>query len=359
MKKLVFIILLVLGCVSLSAQIKLKYDVDFESVFNNGEYARSSYKKSSTIFGARVSPWIGFSYQKDKDTHILMAGFDLTREFADEIQGKRYLYDINIYYNYSHQFNNTKFNLYAGVIPKRLSYNNWGTAFFSDRYNFYNPSMTGLMLSWERKTAHFELSCDWIGKKSETEREQFMVLSLGEAYPIKWLALGYNAYMMHYASSHTVYGVCDNFLIKPYVKFDLAKVLPFQSFELNLAWMQSLQRDRNVDKSFKTPYMASFTTNIQKWGVGLNNQVYFGKNIMPLYFESDYALNQYGSNFYTGDPFFYADFYDRLELYYAPRICNGVNIKASWIWHFHSTGLSGSQQIVGIILNLDELINSR
>ncbi len=356
MKRLYLLILFAFCALSLNAQIRFKYDLDFETRFDNGEYARSDFKKSCTIFGTRLNPMLGFSATAGRGEHRLMAGFDVMREFADEEEGRKYLYDLDFYYQYTHHFKKTAMSVTAGIFPRRFSVGSWSTAFFSDRYVFYHPYLTGILLQWKRPASQFEFGIDWMWKKTDTRREKFMLFSSGEGRAADWLLLGYTAYMLHHASSRTVIGVCDNILAEPYIRFDFARMSGLQKLSLSLGWLQALQRDRVQGDGFVAPFCGDVTFRLQHWGAGIENNVYVGKNIMPMFNDLDTGGNQYGTSLYLGDPFFQSAFYDRLNVYYAPKICRGVDMLASLVFHFHGSGLVGSQQIIGIKLNLAELL---
>lgn len=67
MKKLILSVLLVLSYLILTAsekdstKVSFRYDVDFQMRFDNREYTKShdAFTPSRTIFGARLSPYIG------------------------------------------------------------------------------------------------------------------------------------------------------------------------------------------------------------------------------------------------------------------------------------------------------------
>lgn len=347
---------MVLAPAGLCAQVRFAYDVDFETHFDNGEYARSDFKPSSTIFGARINPMVGFTVENSSGSHKLMAGFDVTREFADEMEGRKYIYDLDFYYIYSRQIRKVNMSVTAGIFPRRFSTGNWSTAFFSDRFLFYNPYMTGILLSWKRPASRFEFGCDWMWKKSDTRREKFMLFSSGEGNVTDWLVLGYSAYMLHYASSFSVIGVCDNILAEPYARFDFAGMSGLQELSITAAWLQAMQRDRVQGDGFVAPYCGDVTFRIKHWGVGIEDRTFVGKDIMPMYRQTDPIGIVYGSSLYLGDPFFQSPFYNRLNIFYAPRICRGVDIKAEVIFHFHKSGMVGNQQMIGVSVNLSELL---
>ena len=87
MKRFHLLILsLLLVSFSLNAEddkVNFAYDIDFETRFDNREYYRSAFSPSMTVFGARLTPSVGFDIrQDDKISHRLMAGIDVRKDFG-------------------------------------------------------------------------------------------------------------------------------------------------------------------------------------------------------------------------------------------------------------------------------------
>ena len=60
------------------------YDVDFEMNFDNREYDPSSFSRSRTIFGARLTPAVGLKLnERSGGEHRLMFGIDVMKDFGD------------------------------------------------------------------------------------------------------------------------------------------------------------------------------------------------------------------------------------------------------------------------------------
>ena len=58
-----------------SSKVSFAYDLDFQMQFDNREFYRSNFTPSMTIFGARVSPYLGIAVNQNKATrHRFMAG---------------------------------------------------------------------------------------------------------------------------------------------------------------------------------------------------------------------------------------------------------------------------------------------
>ena len=358
-----------------SAQARFEYDVNFDFRFDNREYDRSGFQNSGTLFGARLAPSVGFSAGLGGASHRLMAGVDALSQFGTS--DKELRCSLMFWYQLGMKFRETDFRLSAGLLPRSFSKGDWSPLFFSDYLKFYDNRFEGLLLSWERPKSYFELGCDWIGVADGTRREEFMVFASGRVRPLKWLKLGWEAYMLHYACSEVVKQVNDNVLAEPYVTFDFAPLSGIQALSLKCGWIQTYQRDRANIGHCVAPYAGELVTTLQHWGAGLSNSFVIGRNLMPYSHHIDAAGVPYGGNFYLGDPFYglvdprregwkdVADggtsdiqrgLYDRLEIYYAPKICAGLHLRASLFFHFHRRQYSCTNQMVSLVFNLNELI---
>lgn len=359
------------------------YDVDFETRFDNREFqGKSAFTPSMTVFGARLTPQVGLllktsdggvknhngaSAGKKTSEHRLMLGVDIFKDFGS---GKDLdlFREMTLYYNLRTKIAKTDFEMYAGVFPRRVMGTGlYSDAFFSDSLTFYDNNLEGLLLKFTREKAYFEVGCDWMGQYGQNRREKFMVFTAGEGKVLPFMSLGYAGYMLHYANSVQVKGLIDNILVNPYMRFDLASNVGLQTLSFRLGWLQAMQRDRKHVGEFVCPFGGEFDQEVRHWNVGVHNKMFFGQNMMPYYSGADDAGFKYGSDLYYGDPFYRVHddgstgggFYDRLEVYYEPQISDCLSIRVSALFHFNGTKYSGSQQIVGIRFNLNELISRR
>lgn len=397
------VIALLMGMFSLDAAsqpardqkpVTLAYDVDFEFCFDNREFYKSDFSNSSTIFGAQLTPSIGIDINKGTDlSHRVMLGVDVFKDFGAKTTIPQLFSEVTFYYNMEKVFPKTEISLYAGIFPRSAMEGNYSQAFFSDSLTFYDSNLEGVLLKIKRPKAQFELGCDWMGMIGPGVRERFMIFSAGEGKVLDYLTLGYAAYMYHYANSYEVKGVVDNILCNPYVRLELTEFLPLQKFSLALGWLQSAQRDRKNIGDMIFPGGGELTAQIQKWGVGIQNRLFVGKDMMPYYNNLDEGGYKYGSDLYFGDPFYRVfdndtdklygklsdaslsqmsngndvpsiaasetgriGIYDRLEVYYAPEICSFLDLKIAAVFHFNG-GYSGCQQRFSLCFDLHSLIN--
>ena len=361
MKKLSIIFLLFAAVFSAGAKEKPKvsfaYDVDFEARFDNREFDKSRFTRSMTIFGARLAPQVGLAVKEDDGAeHRLMAGIDVMKDFGSGVDNIGLFRELTRYYNCKKRIARTDMEIYAGIFSRGAMEGSYSEAFFSDSLKFYDNNLEGLLFKFRRPHAYFELGCDWMGQYGATRREKFMIFTAGEGKVFPFLSLGYAGYMLHYANSKQAKGLVDNILMNPYARFEFGEGIGLQALSLRLGWLQAMQRDRVYVGDFVFPYGGEIDQHVRNWNVGVDNRMFLGYDMLPYYNGVDNAGVKYGSNLYYGDPFYrlYDDgrtgvgFYDRLEVYYEPKIARWLSARFAAVFHFNSTGYLGCQQLIGL-----------
>jgi hypothetical protein len=183
----IFIILLLLSF-SGAAQtlhkqdVKLAYDVSFDMNFDNREFYRSGFSNSMTIFGARLTPSVGFSVSQSRNIqHKVMLGIDIMKDFgsspvpvsiagngspetSEALNNKALFREMLLYYRLDRKSGNNRFLLNAGIFPRSEMKEYYSEAFYSDSLRFYDNNLEGLLMRLERPAASFELGCDWMGQ---------------------------------------------------------------------------------------------------------------------------------------------------------------------------------------------------
>lgn len=371
-------IFLMLGCfadVSLASEpttdsTKVKvgfvYDLDFDMQFDNREFDGTSYTSSMTVFGARVTPAVGVGLQQKNGTkHRLMVGIDIMKDFGSARKNSELFDEITLYYDVQKQIGKTGFEMVAGVFPRRYAEGSYSQAFYSDSLRFYDNNLEGLLLKFSRPKAYFEIGCDWMGMYDTYSRERFQIFSSGEGRVLPFLSLGYAASLYHFSFSGVSVGVVDNALVNPYLRFDMASMTDMQTLAVRLGWLQALQNDRANVGHYVFPGGAEVVMEVQKWNVGLRNDMFIGTDIMPYYNAVDNAGYKYGSLLYMGSPFYRVwddgrdgiGLADRLEVYYAPKFgAPYLDMKVSAIFHFDGEKYCGCRQMVSLNFNLEKLL---
>ena len=351
---------------STKVKVGFVYDLDFDMQFDNREFDGTSYTSSMTVFGARVTPAVGVGLQQKNGTkHRLMVGIDIMKNFGAASKNSELFDEMTLYYDVKKQLGKTGFEMVAGIFPRRYAEGSYSQAFYSDSLRFYDNNLEGLLLKFSRPKAYFEIGCDWMGMYDTFSRERFQIFSSGEGKVLPFLSLGYAASLYHFSCSGVSIGVVDNALINPYLRFDLASVADMQALSVRLGWLQALQNDRANVGHYVFPGGAEVVMEVQKWNVGLRNDMFIGTDIMPYYNTVDNAGYKYGNVLYMGSPFYRVwddgrdgiGLADRLEVYYAPKFgAPYLDMKVSAIFHFDGEKYCGCRQMVSLNFNLEKLL---
>lgn len=380
-KQLYIVVILLLGCFadvafasepaadSSKVKVGFAYDLNFDMQFDNREFYKSAYTSSMTIFGTRLTPSVGVALeQKNGTRHRLMAGIDILKNFGAANENSELFKEMTLYYNVQKQLCKTGFEMVAGVFPRRFAEGSYSQAFYSDSLRFYDNNLEGLLLKFSRPKAHFEIGCDWMGMFDTYSRERFQIFSAGEGQVLSFMSIGYAASLYHFSCSGVSDGVVDNALVNPYMRFDLASKANLQTLSVRLGWLQALQNDRAYVGHYVFPGGAEVVMEVQKWNVGVKNDMFIGKNMMPYYNTIDNAGYKYGSLLYMGSPFYRVwddardgvGLADRLEIYYAPKFGSPyLDLKVSAVFHFDGEKYCGCRQMVSLNFNLEELLRGR
>lgn len=342
--------MLIIATTATDAQ-EIVYDVEFESYFDNREYgsAEAMNDRSGTDFAVRLIPEVGVRFAQG---NTIFLGADLLKRFgADD---SKFFSDVNplIYYAYDSE----RLSATTGLFKRsRMMVGDYSTAFFSEESLFDDPIVSGLAVRYMKERSYVEFVVDWEGQPSATSREKFRLLSSGR----KWwerFYLGYNLSITHFAGQQLEgFGnVVDNALVNPSVGLQLdGRYL----FDLHVGYLQSLQRDRSYENEWLSPSMVEAGFRIERWGLSLDECIYIGDNLMPLYgghVLDDGTFMEYGEQLYTGDIFFTTEggYYNRAALSYKRSFYDDkMSIRASFVTHATEGGF-GTEQILQLNINL-------
>jgi hypothetical protein len=337
--------------------MKLSLGVNFETFFDNTEYANTQMGWSGTVFSARLTPKVGIEWN---EKNSLVIGTDLFADFGDETQFLSKLRP-QLYY----RFATPNVKAYAGIFDRSAMEGYYSELFFSDAYRYYENRVQGVLGQYVAERGYVELSVDWCGMFSAEARERFRVLSAGR-YNIgrrEHFYVGYAAQMFHYAGSENISGsVVDNVIINPYLG---AKFNAFFDFDIKLHGILTMQRDRAVEPKMHKPGGALFQLRLSKWGVYIDEQIYAGSNLMPYYHSAPNEIfaNGYGSDLYSGStlfgtqPYWGTDktkpnyFFDTRIGYQNSFFDNTVRLNAFFAFQSNHRGL-GTRQMLELKINL-------
>ena len=360
------------------------YGAEFNYYFDNREFdtGKNLYTGSMTINAARLTPLAGLEINEGKKlSHRIMLGIDILKNMGESpvslkdrsLENTGLFHEMLLYYKLKARAGNSLIKAYAGIFPRNSRIRDYGNEFLSDSLKFYDNNIEGVLIQMLRPNASFELGCDWLGMYGSGRRERFIIFSHGNARLTPWLSTGWYVSGYHLANMVEYGGVVDYFLAKPFVTTHFENFLPLQQLSLSLSWLQSLQRDRAKDKGFDFPSGAQAEFKIMNWGVGIENKLFIGTSLMPYYGNIDAGGNKYGPLLYRGDPFYRIKaksgdwkeigLYNRLEVFYRPRISDFLDLQVSFLFHFAENeagnlGFIGSRQKFSLLFNLEKLKNS-
>lgn len=149
--------------------MKLSLGVNFETFFDNTEYANTQMGWSGTVFSARLTPKVGIEWN---EKNSLVIGTDLFADFGDETQFLSKLRP-QLYY----RFATPNVKAYAGIFDRSAMEGYYSELFFSDAYRYYENRVQGVLGQYVAERGYVELSVDWCGMFSAEARERFRVLS--------------------------------------------------------------------------------------------------------------------------------------------------------------------------------------
>ncbi|MCQ2351675.1 MAG: hypothetical protein MJ003_06875 [Paludibacteraceae bacterium] len=322
------------------SHVKMLYNVDFLTFFDNREYDRSPYQRSQTLFGVRLSPEIGVLIADSTvGQHRIMAGCSYIQPIGADYKDAKVL--PTIYY----QFNKRGFGVHLGMLPFTKMIENLPDYLMYDSITYFHPNIQGALFNYQDKRGFVEIMADWRGMWSADTREAFRVVLNGR-YQYKWFFVGGRAMMNHLAcyapdSPKPPVGVCDDLLGSAYFGFDLGKrtnVTPLDSFVIRANYIISFENDRNAGVRY-LPQGGLLEIFLRwKW-IGFRNVTYYGQCQMPLFPSYRYLLNQ-------GDGFYQSTFYNRSDIFFYIYNNSFVNCFASFNFHVDDKAFTTSQQVI-------------
>ena len=279
--------------------MKIVVGADFDTYFDNREYAGSEIGESGTFFSSRLTPKVGVKWN---DKNSLIFGVDLWSDFGD-VTNFFAKARPQAYY----RFASDKVRAYAGIFSREEMIGDYSELFISESERFYQNRVQGFMGQYLGNRGSVELSIDWCGMYSVASREKFRILSAGRYWFDNYHRHFYGGYalqMFHYAGSETISNcVVDNLIVNPYVG---ARFNAYFDFDVRLHYIQTLQRDRANEDKFRTPLGGMLQVRMEKWGVYLDEQLFVGDDLLPYYssFRSDAFPAGYGADLYSSERFF-------------------------------------------------------
>ena len=343
MKKQLVLFLLFAGIYTQVHAQTFSYDVDFITYFDNREY-QSALQPSQTIFGTRLSPEIGVIFNDSLGgTHKMMAGVSYIQPFGAQWQAAKLI--PTVYY----QYKQSGFTVSLGAIPYTHLQHALPDYLMSDSMSFAYPNIQGALFQYQSKWGFAEFLCDWRGLPSSTTREAFRLIMNGQFHYDWFLAGGYGQlnHLANKSSDQPNLGVCDDSYVNPFIGVDFSNKTPFDSLSLKLGYLVGMQRDRKQNRTY-TPQGATIDLFARWKFLGIQNRLYVGDNLMPLYGTYGTLLNQ-------GNAFYQSPIYNRTDLMIYIIQRPFVNCYFAWNLHYTKGEKLGHQQQLVVHFNLDAI----
>ena len=267
---------------------QLRVGANFTTLFDNKEYSSMGFDESWTLFSSRLTPRIGVAWAERNE---LMVAVDLVQDIGYQA---KFLSDANLQLYYVYRAPRLK--VLAGVFPREEMRGLRSPLFFDRTYRYYNNRIGGVLARFEaakHEGAYVEFVFDYTGMRDFNTRESFMLITSAEDI-IGGFRYGYDIMVGHYAKDDnpaTDDGVVDNALLTPHIGYDLH--LGKFDLQLQLAYIQSLQRDRHFENRWLAPMGGELYVALSRWGVTLSNRLYVGGNLLPHF-------DRYGTDLYHG-----------------------------------------------------------
>ena len=364
MKKVLTIIALMASASPLFAQ-KFDWNVGIDYNFINSEYTPSKnlFEKSGTLNLANFRAEVGFVFDKEKNTkHTVRGGTFYSKDMGTSFNeiNKEWLF----YYQLDKKTTWGNFSAIFGSFPASFSEGDYCEVIKSAENKAIDVAYEGMFFKYKEKAFFAELGLDWFSKYGTNRRERFQILTAGSWSITDWLQLGWDASMYHFATSTTLKNVVDNVLAHPYIKY--APQTGFDKLSISAGWIQKYDWDRQYpdQKFFNGGALA--VVEVERWGVGIKNDFFFGQDMMPNFIHDDNYII-YGTDLYQGNIFYHTQisgfsFYNKLDVYYSTSIGGRVKIKAGAMAHFGNpterfSFFRGWQQYASVTVNLDKFRN--
>ncbi len=373
-----------LSAVSLNAQ-RIVYDIQYEYYFDNREFDRGGniYTESMTINASRLTSIVGFSVNSGKRTnHKLIFGAQNIRNMGESPSGKQYVFskeeanpelstkrslqEFVYYYDFRSKLSKkSTMEGVFGAFPRAKIEGEYSSATLSDSLRFYDPTIEGMLLKYKTGSFFAELGLDWMGMAGFDRKERFEIFSYGKFDFSNTLSAGWTLNLYHFAGSVASPGVVDNVLLSPHLKFDFSKTSSFQRLSFKFSALTAYQWDRRYDERRHIFLNGEFITDIRKYNLGIYNTLIGGGDLMP-YYNSKYKASdgsaevwlKYANLLYRGENYYrHRGFYNKLELYWQPRLARFIDLRLSFDFHFADRlGYIGSQQRLSVIFTLNEIL---
>lgn len=304
MKKLLFLSFILMSVLG-KAQ-NFEYQILFEGIGDNREFS-PEYDIPQTILGSRGAFEIGV----EMDGHQLRGGLSQLFEFGSDIDFHQP--KLTLYY----QFSDEQTSFAFGAFP-RVGKIDFPLAMLSDTLLYYRPNIEGFFAETNWDWGFQNGFVDWVGRQSETQREQFMAGFSGE---INYKNLFFQNYLLLFHDAHTSLDIPGDH-IKDYLGFALQAGIrtPEEStlqgyFKVGI--LESSYRERSITDGFENSVSLFAEAKGRYKNFGIKSVLNSGAR----------------HRFAYGDPFYKAENYLRTDAIWY--FINHEKVKGKFNYSFH------------------------
>ena len=362
MKKILVIALLALATTGAFAQ-RVDYGLDLAYLADNRQYGASQevFSPSAFFHAVNFSPRVGMTFSTTAGvTHSVMFGADFYKNLGTGFKTWDLMQEFLYYYRFDLRIGRRgTFTGIAGCYPKSLLGSDYPLVFFSEEPRFADRNFEGFAFKYFSRDFNANVALDYFSVPTADSRERYEVLSAGDWRVIPGLSLGWRFLHMHYGASKNIPNKVNTFMFYPYAKYEPRTSL--QRLSATLGWVQTRQSD-TAQEGVLYPGGVLANVTVGHWGLGLSNDFYTGRDLMP-YYGTSYKGVKYGSDLYPGSPFYHThiegfSFYDRVEIFYEPKLGNWGSVRLSAVCHLgNPTGMFGVirgwQETVSFRINIE------
>lgn len=299
---------------------KFEYGIKYEGIGDNREYF-SRYSTPETIFGSRLAGTVGFTTDS---IHQFKTGISYFYEY-----GSKFL-ELPPHLLAYYSFNNEKLLFKMGAFP-RIENLSFPIFFISSKYEYYHPTVDGLLLQYKTKNSNLGTVVDWVSRQDSTRREQFWVgfyghQKLGRFIIDDYAYMFHNAHRMNRLPGENIEDYLGTCLMLGY---DFSDLTPLDVFIVKTGAISSAYRNRGNGSAFDINSSSYSEVKLQfkKFGVEFNFK--FGNKHHFVF----------GSSFYNN-----AENYTRLKFFYTPLNLPRIKGQFSWSLHIANGDLDNQQQ---------------
>lgn len=313
------------------------YSVSFASLLDNLEDSQDFFNiPTRTIVGSSLLPTVGIRFGR----HWFRTGFFAytkygSKKFVDKIEPI-------LYYSYV----DNRFKVYAGVFsrdymkPTRLFH-------YTTSYKFLHNPIHGFLGQYYGKNGYLEAMIDWYLADFDASRDGFLLRLSGERYFGNLFINGSFSYQHRADTSlFRTFNVFDRLQYDFLVGYSLASVQPiFDDLFFTLGYVGDADQRRDDLRQGLQAGMGFEARVHMAWrGLYLDNIFYIGSPQMRYY-------NLYGSEIYTGNPFYMGKYLDQLSLGYVYKYKKLLEVGAHVVLYFTESNKVVNQEMLSLKFN--------